>query len=92
MIGAPGSGKSVALNVLAVMQREVGAVHAAGGTVKEAFEGTHTALAPTYGSWPIFEHTLPFNVQRLWDELDGIDWPYIWTAERDREVWAALQD
>jgi glyoxylase-like metal-dependent hydrolase (beta-lactamase superfamily II) len=77
---------------LAVMQREVGAVHAAGGTVKEAFEGTHTALAPTYGSWPIFEHTLPFNVQRLWDELDGIDWPHIWTAERDREVWAALQD
>ena len=77
---------------LTVMQGEVGAVHAAGGTVKEAFEGTHTALAPRYGSWPIFEHTLPFNVQRLWDELDGIDWPRIWTAERDREVWAALQD
>ena len=33
----------------------------------------------------------PFDVQRLWDEFDGIDWPRIWTAERDREVWAQLQ-
>ena len=46
---------------------------------------------PDFGGWPIFEHCLPFNVQRYWDELDGIDWPRIWTADRDREVWAALQ-
>jgi glyoxylase-like metal-dependent hydrolase (beta-lactamase superfamily II) len=76
---------------LLVMRDRVGGVHAAGGTLKEAFEATHAALAPRYGSWPIFEHCLPFNVQRLWDELDGIDWPRIWTAQRDREVWAALQ-
>jgi glyoxylase-like metal-dependent hydrolase (beta-lactamase superfamily II) len=76
---------------LLVMRERVGAVHAAGGTLKEAFEATHQALAPRYGRWPIFEHCLPFNVQRLWDELDGIDWPRIWTAERDREVWDALQ-
>jgi glyoxylase-like metal-dependent hydrolase (beta-lactamase superfamily II) len=76
---------------LAVMQRQVRAVHEKGGTLKEAFDATHAVLAPTYGSWPIFEHCLPFNVQRLWDELDGIDWPRIWTAERDREVWDALQ-
>jgi glyoxylase-like metal-dependent hydrolase (beta-lactamase superfamily II) len=75
---------------LVVMRARVGEVHAAGGTVKEAFEATHAALAPTYGRWPIFEHCLPFNVQRLWDEFDGIDWPRIWTAERDREVWAAV--
>ena len=67
-------------------------VHDAGGTLKEAFERTHTALEPKFGAWPIFEHCLPFNVQRLWDELDGIDWPRIWTMERDREVWAQLQD
>jgi glyoxylase-like metal-dependent hydrolase (beta-lactamase superfamily II) len=76
---------------LLVMRERVGAVHAAGGTLREAFEATHEALAPRYGRWPIFEHCLPFNVQRLWDELDGIDWPRIWTAERDREVWDALQ-
>jgi|SRR5215207_425238 len=73
------------------LREQVGAVHAARGTLKEAFEAAHAALAPTYGGWPIFEHCLPFNVQRLWDELDGIDWPRIWTAERDREVWDAVQ-
>jgi glyoxylase-like metal-dependent hydrolase (beta-lactamase superfamily II) len=76
---------------LLVMREQVGAVHAAGGTLREAFEATHDQLAPRYGRWPIFEHCLPFNVQRLWDELDGIDWPRIWTAERDREVWNELQ-
>ena len=74
------------------MIENVGGVHRRGGTLKEAFEATHKALGPKFGAWPIFEHCLPFNVQRLWDELDGIDWPRIWTAERDREVWAKLQD
>jgi glyoxylase-like metal-dependent hydrolase (beta-lactamase superfamily II) len=77
---------------LLVMRERVGAVHAAGGALRQAFEATHEALAPRYGRWPIFEHCLPFNVQRLWDELDGIDWPRVWTAERDLEVWNALQD
>lgn len=77
---------------LEVMREKVGAVHARGGTLKEAFDVTHATLAPDYGAWPIFEHCLPFNVSRLWDELDGIDWPRIWTAERDREVWDQLQD
>ena len=73
------------------MQREVGGVHERGGTLKEAFERTHAALAPRYGRWPIFEHCLPFNVQRLWDEYDGIERPRVWTAQRDREVWDQLQ-
>jgi glyoxylase-like metal-dependent hydrolase (beta-lactamase superfamily II) len=76
---------------LQVMRERVGAVHRRGGTLKEAFDATHAALAPRYGGWPIFEHTLPFNVSRLWDELDGIERPRIWTAERDREVWDQLQ-
>jgi glyoxylase-like metal-dependent hydrolase (beta-lactamase superfamily II) len=70
----------------------VSAVHANKGTLKEAFEKTHAHLAPKFGQWPIFEHCLPFDVQRLWDELDGIDWGRIWTAERDQEVWDQLQD
>ncbi len=76
---------------LLVMRREVGAVHGRGGSLKEAFAATHATLAPQYGSWPIFEHCLPFNVSRLWDEFEGVDWPRIWTATRDREVWEALQ-
>src|SRR5262249_3908847 len=76
---------------LETMQAEVGAVHAAGGTLKQAFEAAHAALAPRYGRWPIFEHCMPFNTARLWDELSGIDRPVIWTAERDRQVWDQLQ-
>ena len=77
---------------LKAMIDKVGAVHKRGGTLKEAFEATYEHLAPQYGQWPIFEHCLPFDVQRLWDEFDGIDWPRIWTDERDREVWEKLQD
>jgi glyoxylase-like metal-dependent hydrolase (beta-lactamase superfamily II) len=77
---------------LTVMLTEVGAVHERGGTLKEAFAATHERLAPGFGGWPIFEHCLPFDVSRLWDELSGIERPRIWTAERDREVWAELQE
>ena len=74
------------------MIEKVGEVHRRGGTLKEAFEATHEHLNPKFGMWPIFEHCLPFDVQRLWDEFEGTDWPRIWTDERDREVWDQLQD
>ncbi|HVV21576.1 MAG TPA: MBL fold metallo-hydrolase, partial [Pseudonocardiaceae bacterium] len=77
---------------LDVMIHEVGAVHRAGGTLRDAFTATHAALVDRYGTWPIFEHCLPFDVSRLWDELSGIERPVIWTAERDRAVWDQLQD
>ena len=76
---------------LQVMLAEVGAVRERGGTLKEAFEASHAALHGRYGRWPIFEHCLPFDVSRVWDELGGVERPVIWTAERDREVWEQLQ-
>ncbi len=91
--GADGVAAAIAQtrHFLDVMLREVGAVQARGGTLKEAFERTHAALVDGYGHWPIFEHCLPFDVSRVWDELSGVERPVIWTAERDQEVWAALQ-
>jgi glyoxylase-like metal-dependent hydrolase (beta-lactamase superfamily II) len=91
--GAAGVEAAVAQtrDFLTTMQREVGAVHERGGTLREAFAAAHGAPEPRYGAWPIFEHCMPFNVSRLWDELGGIERPIIWTAERDREVWEALQ-
>ncbi|MFI0349483.1 MBL fold metallo-hydrolase [Actinomadura sp. 9N407] len=77
---------------LDVMITEVTRVKDRGGSLKDAFAAVHAVLAPDYGGWPIFEHCLPFDVSRLWDELAGIERPRIWTAERDREVWAQLQD
>jgi glyoxylase-like metal-dependent hydrolase (beta-lactamase superfamily II) len=76
---------------LRTLLSEVDAVRTRGGTVKDAFAAAHAALEPRYGRWPIFEHCLPFDVQRAWDELAGIDHPRMWTAARDREVWAELQ-
>ncbi len=77
---------------LTSMIENVTRVRDQGGTLKQAFEACHTALAPTFGAWPIFEHCLPFDVARLWEELEGVERPTIWTAERDRQVWDQLQD
>lgn len=74
------------------MINKVGEVHRKGGTLKQAFDETHKLLAPKFGMWPIFEHCLPFDVKRLWDEFEGVDWPQIWTAEYDQQVWDQLQN
>jgi glyoxylase-like metal-dependent hydrolase (beta-lactamase superfamily II) len=64
---------------------------ARGAPLKECFDTVTEAMRPKYGTWPIFEHCQPFNVARAYDEAQGIDTPRIWTAERDRAMWAALQ-
>ncbi len=48
-------------------------------------------MRPEFGHWVIFDHCMPFNVSRAFDEASGYDHPRIWTAERDREMWQALQ-
>lgn len=73
------------------MIEEVEKVHKRGGSLKEAFEATHNKLNAEYGHWPIFEHCLPFDVKRVWDECSKIDWPVIWTDKLDKEIWAELQ-
>jgi glyoxylase-like metal-dependent hydrolase (beta-lactamase superfamily II) len=47
-------------------------------------------LKPRYGEWAIFEHALPFDVSRAYDEARGINTPVPWTAERDQQVWSSL--
>jgi glyoxylase-like metal-dependent hydrolase (beta-lactamase superfamily II) len=64
---------------------------ARGASLKECFDAANAAMRPRYGSWPIFEHCQPFNVSRAYDEAQGIDTPRVWTAERDRAMWASLQ-
>jgi glyoxylase-like metal-dependent hydrolase (beta-lactamase superfamily II) len=48
-------------------------------------------MDPKFGSVFIYEHCLPFDVTRAHDEASGIHDPRIWTAERDRQMWSALQ-
>ena len=50
------------------------------------------AMRPKYGHWVIFEHCMPFNVSRAYDEAKGLDHPRIWTAERDVAMWKSLED
>jgi glyoxylase-like metal-dependent hydrolase (beta-lactamase superfamily II) len=64
---------------------------AKGRSLKETWDATREAMDPKFSSFAIYEHCLPFNVSRAFDEASGIDDPVIWTAERDREMWAALQ-
>lgn len=63
----------------------------AGRSLRETFERVHAVLKPSYGDWVIFEHCLPFNVSRAYDEAGGLDHPRIWTDERDRQMWVELR-
>ena len=64
---------------------------AKGLSLKDTFAATKQVMDPKFSSYAIYEHCMPFNVARAYDEAKGIDHPVIWTAERDREMWAALQ-
>ena len=62
-----------------------------GGSLKEAWDAVRAACDPKFKNYAIYEHCLPFNVSRAYDEALGIDTPRIWTAERDIAMWEALQ-
>jgi len=62
-----------------------------GGTLKDAWDAVRAECDPKFSDYAIYEHCLPFNVARAYDEARDIDTPRIWTAERDREMWQALQ-
>lgn len=61
------------------------------GTLKDAWEAVREKCDPKFKNYAIYEHCLPFNVARAFDEARGIDVPRIWTAERDMKMWEALQ-
>ncbi|MEY2808951.1 MAG: hypothetical protein RLZ66_462 [Pseudomonadota bacterium] len=59
--------------------------------LKAAMAHTRKSMDPVFGHVFIYEHCLPFDVSRAYDEAKGIKNPRIWTAERDMEMWKALQ-
>ncbi|MDJ0894565.1 MAG: MBL fold metallo-hydrolase [Alphaproteobacteria bacterium] len=63
----------------------------AGDDLRKVYHDTFARLQPNYGEWVIFEHCMPFNVTRAYDEAQGIEHPRIWTAERDLEMWQSLE-
>ena len=71
--------------------RPVQRVAGRGGDLKEAWDAVRAACDPKFSDYAIYEHCLPFNVARAYDEARGIDTPRVWTAERDRQMWEQLQ-
>ena len=71
--------------------RPAARVAARGGSLKQAWDAVRAECDPKFRDYAIYEHCLPFNVARAYDEARGIDTPRIWTAERDLAMWAALQ-
>jgi glyoxylase-like metal-dependent hydrolase (beta-lactamase superfamily II) len=66
----------------------VGQSLAQGESLGQCFERAKAVMTPLFGDWPVFQHVLPFDVARVFDELSGIEHPRVWTAERDQELWA----
>jgi glyoxylase-like metal-dependent hydrolase (beta-lactamase superfamily II) len=62
-----------------------------GHSLKDTFDFVRLTMDPKFKGFAIYEHCLPFSVSRAYDEARGIDWPVVWTAERGKEMWAALQ-
>jgi glyoxylase-like metal-dependent hydrolase (beta-lactamase superfamily II) len=62
-----------------------------GKALRAVYEETMKTLAPKYGQWVIFKHCMPFDVTRAYDEATEFPDPRIWTAERDIEMWKALE-
>ena len=64
---------------------------AAGKELNAVYKDTFAKLKPKYGHWVIFDHCMPFDVTRAYDEATQYRDPRIWTAERDIEMWKTLE-
>lgn len=64
---------------------------AQGNDLKTIYRETYDFMKPRYADWVIFDHCMPFDVSRAYDEVNGHDDPQIWTAERDIEMWKQLE-
>ena len=64
---------------------------ASGQDLKAVYRATYERLKPVYGGWVIFDHCMPFDVTRAYDEATQYPDPRVWTAERDRVMWETLE-
>jgi len=62
-----------------------------GKDLRTAYRDAYALLKPKYGEWVIFDHCLPFDVSRAYDEATRYRDPRVWTAQRDKELWEALE-
>ncbi len=93
LVGREMVGKAIASTADFVQStyRPAAKVAARGGSLKEAWSAVRAECDSKFANFAIYEHCLPFNVARAFDEARGIETPRVWTAERDRQMWADLQ-
>ncbi|MDP9876647.1 glyoxylase-like metal-dependent hydrolase (beta-lactamase superfamily II) [Variovorax boronicumulans] len=63
----------------------------AGRDLNAVYKETYAKLQPKYQQWVIFDHCMPFDVSRAYDEASGHADPRVWTAQRDIDMWKALE-
>ena len=59
--------------------------------LREVYASVYAKLKSKYGDWVIFDHCMPFDVSRAYDEASAYPDPRIWTAERDVQMWHELE-
>lgn len=84
-------GLQLTRDFIADLYASVQAGAASGQDLKTVYRETYNKLKPKYGHWVIFDHCMPFDVARAYDEATQFAEPRIWTAERDRLMWEALE-
>jgi glyoxylase-like metal-dependent hydrolase (beta-lactamase superfamily II) len=62
-----------------------------GKDLRTVYKDTFAKLKPSYGQWVIFDHCMPFDVTRAYDEATQYPDPRVWTAERDQQMWQSLE-
>ncbi|MBX9833740.1 MAG: MBL fold metallo-hydrolase [Burkholderiaceae bacterium] len=73
------------------LYESVKASAAQGEDLRKVYEAAFAKLQPKYGHWVIFNHCMPFDVTRAYDEATQYPDPRIWTAERDVQMWKSLE-
>ena len=85
------AGLEATAGFIADVRDSVAAGVAAGRNLNTVYKETYAKLKPKYGHWVIFDHCMPFDVTRAYDEATQYSDPRIWTAERDRVMWETLE-
>jgi glyoxylase-like metal-dependent hydrolase (beta-lactamase superfamily II) len=85
------AGLSATGGFIADVRASVEAGVAAGKELNAVYKDTFARLKPKYGHWVIFDHCMPFDVTRCYDEVTQYADPRVWTAERDRQMWETLE-
>jgi glyoxylase-like metal-dependent hydrolase (beta-lactamase superfamily II) len=60
-------------------------------SLREVYQLARRRMDPKYAKYPIYEHCMPFDVSRAYDEARAIKHPRIWTARRDLGMWKSIE-